>query len=75
MQGIQIKTIGSDYAKNFISKKENDKLVVEGIFPEIFYELAKKLNFTYKINISKDGTWSGMVKDLQNERFDMGNFQ
>ena len=72
LQGLEIKAIGSDYAQHFFTVKRNKELVVKGVFPEIFYELAKKLNFTYKINISKDGTWSGMINDLKNEVFDIG---
>ena len=72
LQGIEIKAIGSDYAQHFFTVERSQELVIKGVFPEIFYELAKKLNFTYKINISKDGTWSGMINDLKNEVFDIG---
>ena len=77
-QGIEIKAIGSNYVPYFITDKYEK---VKGIFPEVFYELATKLNFTYKIDLSKDGiwgtqlqngTWIGMIGDLKNEKYDIG---
>ena len=53
----------------------------EGIFPDVFNELKRIMNFTYSLTKSPDGqwgavlpngSWTGMVKDLQNDVFDIG---
>ena len=58
----------------------SDEYSGRGIFFDIFEELKKGLNFTYSSKLSPDrefgaknpnGTWSGMVKALQDELFDI----
>ena len=57
------------------------KYTAEGIFPDVFNELKRIMNFTYSLTKSPDGqwgailpngSWTGMVKDLQNDVFDIG---
>ena len=53
-----------------------------GIFVDIFKELSNLLNFSYITTappdgkygaLKDDGTWSGMVGELYNQRADFGN--
>ena len=55
---------------------------MKGMFPEVFISLQYVLNFTFVVTtppdgqwgaIQSDGTWSGMVRELQEGRVDIGN--
>ena len=55
---------------------------MRGMFAEVFFALQYVLNFTFVVTkppdeqwgaIQSDGTWTGMVKELQQERADIGN--
>ena len=55
---------------------------MNGMFPEVFFALQYVLNFTYVVTtpserqwgaLQSDGTWSGMVRELQEDRADIGN--
>ena len=55
---------------------------MKGMFPEVFFILQYALNFTFVVTkppdgqwgaIQSDGTWSGMVRELQEDRADIGN--
>jgi hypothetical protein len=37
----------------------------EGFSIDFTEELAKKLNFTYEIQLVKDGSYPGMIKEIQ----------
>ena len=56
---------------------------MKGMFPDVFFALQYVLNFTYVVTkppdgqwgaIQSDGSWSGMVKELQEGRIDIGKF-
>ena len=58
-----------------------DEFKMEGSFAEVWFHLQDILNFTYHLSkpadgqwgaIQPDGSWSGMVKSLQNKSADMG---
>ena len=55
---------------------------MEGLFADVWFNLQYVMNFTYYLTkppdgewgaIQLDGTWSGMVNELQQQRADMGN--
>ena len=61
--------------------KQNAKVLEEGIFVEIFLELQKELNFTFTAyptpddqwgTLRPDGSWTGVVGELQMKRADIG---
>ena len=82
-QGVAL-TVTSLQSIPFISLKqdENDEtLLVEGIFVDIFMELANLLNFSIVVTsppdnqhgvMKSDGTWSGMIGQLVEEEVDVG---
>ena len=52
-----------------------------GMFVEVFKELSDLLNFTYTVTtppdgqwgaLKEDGTWSGMVGQLETKKVDIG---
>ena len=54
-----------------------------GIFAEVFKELARSLNFSFTVtkpsdgewgSLKDDGTWSGMVGQLQTKQVDFGMY-
>ena len=63
-------------------KKENGEIEFDnGIFVEVFKELSKLLNFSYTITsppdgewgaARHDGTWTGMVGQLETKTVDFG---
>ena len=64
--------------------KLTGKILLEnGTFVDIFKELSKLLNFSYSVTvphdktwgrIKDDGTWSGMVGQLESKVVDFGTF-
>ena len=57
---------------------------MEGLFADVWFNLQYVMNFTYYLTkppdgewgaIQLDGTWSGMVNELQQQRADMGNIK
>ena len=55
---------------------------MKGMFPEVFFALQYALNFSFVVTkppdrqwgaLQSDGTWSGMVRELQEGRADIGN--
>ena len=57
------------------------KVLDEGIFVDFFLELQKELNFTFTAyptpddqwgTLRSDGTWTGVVGELQMKRADIG---
>ena len=57
---------------------------MEGLFADVWFNLQYIMNFTYYLSkppdgewgaIQSDGTWSGMVNELQQQRADMGNIK
>ena len=67
-----------------LTKNENGEfLLYNGMFVEVFKELSKLLNFTYTVTTptdgqwgvrKDDGTWSGMVGQLETKTVDIGRF-
>ena len=64
------------------TQKENGEIQLQnGVFVEVFKELSELLNFTYTVSVppdgawggmKADGTWSGMVGQLEKEEMDIG---
>ena len=61
----------------------NGEYEMKGMFSEIFFALQDILNFTYVLkkppdgqygSLRTDGTWTGMIRELQEQRADIGNF-
>ena len=55
---------------------------MEGMFADVLFALQDILNFTYVLkrppdgqwgSLQSDGTWSGMIRELQEERIDIGS--
>ena len=55
----------------------------KGMYADVFLELQNMLNFTFVLKKSpdgqwgtlrSDGTWTGMIRELQDQRVDIGNF-
>ena len=69
----------------YVGLQQNDNgepILDKGIFVDIFKELTRLLNCTYVTigppddafgALKDDGTWSGMVGELYNQRADFGN--
>ena len=85
-QGIKFRATTLEYAprvSNLVPIPGNpDEYTADGIFPDIFNELKEYMNFTFSLKKSPDGqwgailangSWTGMVKDLQNDVFDVGS--
>ena len=47
----------------------------EGICIDLFEYLSKQLNFTYTLKPSTDGTWNGLLEDLNSGKIDVGKFR
>ena len=54
----------------------------KGMYADVFLELQNMLNFTFVLKKSpdgqwgtlrSDGTWTGMIRELQDQRVDIGN--
>ena len=68
--------------KQFSARNLNKKYSWVGMVPDIVEDLAESLNFTYKLELSRDGywgtydkdtgEWSGIVKDLMDDVADVG---
>ena len=63
------------------TSEEGDLLLAGGIFADIFQELSRSLNFFYTVitppdgewgRVKSDGTWSGMVGQLEAKKVDFG---
>ena len=62
-------------------KGENELRLANGIFADVFNELSRILNFSYTVinppdgewgSMKIDGTWSGMVGQLETRNVDFG---
>ena len=63
---------------------DDDQIILDrGIFVDVFKELSKMLNFSYSSvlppdsewgALKDDGTWSGMVGQLNTKSVDFGKF-
>ena len=83
MEGANIKIV-TELAEPYITEMipiGPDKFEVKGMYAEILFTLQSVLNFTFN-GLSKspdgqwgalqsDGTWTGMVRELQDERMDL----
>ena len=58
-----------------------DEFKMEGLFADVWFNLQYVMNFTFYLSkppdgqwgaIQPDGSWSGMVNELQKQRADMG---
>ena len=86
LQGAQFKIVTLP-SPPYITKMESlnpskTEFKMEGLFAEVWFNLQYVMNFTYYLSkppdgewgaIQSDGTWSGMVNELQQQRADMGN--
>ena len=80
---MKITTWGNMPSLSF-RKTETGKILLEnGTFVDVFMELSKLLNFSYSVilppdktwgRIKDDGTWSGMVGQLESKVVDVGIF-
>ena len=70
------------YTTEMIATAVPGEFEMKGMFPEVFFTLQYALNFTFVVTkppdgqwgaIQSDGTWSGMVRELQEDRADIGN--
>ena len=70
------------YTTDMIATAVPGEFEMKGMFPEVFFTLQYLLNFTFVVTkppdgqwgaIQSDGTWSGMVRELQEDRADIGN--
>ena len=60
--------------------KDNNKVLIEGIFVDLFLELQRELNFSFTAyptpdgqwgTLKADGNWTGVVGELQMKRADI----
>ena len=82
-QGFTLK-ITTAHAMPYVGlrKSDNDQIILDrGIFVEVFHELTRLLNFSYVTilppdgewgALKDDGTWSGMVGQLDSKTVDLG---
>ena len=70
------------FIEKLIPKKDGFYSFNGGIYADIFHVLKDILNFTYTLSRSPDGqwgalqrngTWTGMMRPMQNDVFDIGN--
>ena len=61
-----------------------DRFTMKGMFAEVFFALQSVLNFTFTLTkspdgqwgaLQTDGSWTGMVRELQDKRADIGKNQ
>ena len=65
-----------------LTQNENDEIILDnGMFVEVFKDLSQLLNFSYTVTsppdnewgaMKDDGTWSGMVGQLEAKIVDIG---
>ena len=77
---MRVTTLGDlPYASR--TQNENGEIKWNGTFVEIFQELSEMLNFSYTVSTppdgqwgskKDDGTWSGMVGQLETKIVDIG---
>ena len=85
MQGAKLKVM-TNFAPPYITKMiptgSPGEFEMEGMYAEVFFALQYILNFTFVLTkppdgqwgaLQSDGTWTGMIRELQDERIDMGN--
>ena len=85
MEGVKLKVmslVALPYTTAMPETAVPGEFEMKGMFPEVFFALQYVLNFTYVVTkppdgqwgaIQSDGTWSGMVRELQEGRADIGN--
>ena len=87
LKGIQLKTNSIIYEPftNILEAENNEneiKYGINGLFPDVFSNLQKILNFTYTVkappdnqwgSLKSNGTWTGMINELHQKRIDIGN--
>ena len=64
-----------------VSVQTDNGIVMRGMFVDVLEELSRLLNFSYSTTfppdgewgaLKDDGTWSGMVEQLQSKTVDLG---
>ena len=85
MQGAKLKvmtTLLPPYITEMIPTGSPGEFEMEGMYADVFFALQYILNFTFVLTkppdgqwgaLQSDGTWTGMIRELQDERIDMGN--
>ena len=66
------------------NNEEEIKYGIDGLYPDVFHNLQKILNFTYTLktppdnqwgSLKSNGTWTGMINELHKKRIDIGKLQ
>ena len=85
MQGAKLKvmtTLSPPYITEMIPTGSPGEFEMKGMYAEVFFALQYILNFTFVLTqppdgqwgaLQSDGTWTGMIRELQDERTDIGN--
>ena len=85
MQGAKLKVVTElqkPYITEMIPTGSPGEFEMKGMYAEVFLALQYILNFTFTVTkppdgqwggLQSDGTWTGMIRELQDERADIGN--
>ena len=85
MQGAKLKvmtTLSPPYITEMIPTGSPGEFEMKGMYAEVFFALQYILNFTFVLTkppdgqwgaLQSDGTWTGMIRELQDEKTDIGN--
>ena len=85
MQGAKLKVVTElqkPYITEMIPTGSPGEFEMKGMYAEVFFALQYILNFTFTVTkppdgqwggLQSDGTWTGMIRELQDERADIGN--
>ena len=85
MQGAKLKVVTElqkPYITEMIPTGSPGEFEMKGMYAEVFFALQYILNFTFVLTkppdgqwgaLQSDGTWTGMIRELQDEKTDIGN--
>ena len=85
MQGAKLKVMNNvypPYVTEMIPTGVPGEFTQIGMYADLFHALQSVMNFTYVLTTSpdgqwgvlkSDGTWTGMIRELQERRIDIGN--
>ena len=84
MQGAKLKVMNEvypPYVNEMIPTGIPGEFTMKGMYADLFHALQSVLNFTYVLKespdgqwgvLKSDGTWTGMIRELQEQRTDIG---
>ena len=84
MHGAKLKVmtnLSPPYVTEMIPTGSPGEFEMKGMYAEVFFALQYILNFTFVLSkppdgqwgaLQSDGTWTGMIRELQDERTDIG---